>query len=114
MTRQGDRQGEFMVGWGELPRSPGHAFYDRLQQVLVEAGFDDFVATTCRPYYAARTGAPSAASRMTSAAAKPKFLLKNISKRSIVSMLWLMFLQKCVHVRALPGDSGCALVGHVH
>lgn len=59
MGRQGDRQGELMVGWRELPRSPGHAFYDRLQQVLVEAGFDDFVETTCRPYYAARAGAPS-------------------------------------------------------
>jgi hypothetical protein len=68
MGRQGDRQGDLMVGWGELPRSPGHAFYDRLQQVLVKAGFDDFVETTCRPNYAARTGAPSAASSPTSTA----------------------------------------------
>src|SRR4051812_8710096 len=31
-----------MIGWAELPRSPGHAFYDRLQAVLVGAGFDRF------------------------------------------------------------------------
>ena len=29
-----------MVGWAELPRS-GDAFYDRLQAVLIEAGFDE-------------------------------------------------------------------------
>jgi hypothetical protein len=26
-----------------MPRSPGHVFYDRLQSVLVEAGFDEVV-----------------------------------------------------------------------
>ncbi len=54
-----DRQGDLMVGWAEMPRSPGHVFYDRLQSVLIEGGFDDFVEATCRCYYAARTGAPS-------------------------------------------------------
>jgi hypothetical protein len=29
--RQGERQADLVVGWAELPRSPGHAFYDRLQ-----------------------------------------------------------------------------------
>src|SRR4051812_49360437 len=43
MGRQGDRQGDLMVMWSEMPRSPGHVFYDRLQQVLVDAGFDGFV-----------------------------------------------------------------------
>src|SRR5919199_272203 len=59
MGRQTDRQGDLMVTWSELPRSPGHAFYDRLQQVLVEAGFDAFVETTCQPFYAATMGARS-------------------------------------------------------
>ena len=45
MGRQGDRQGDLMVMWSEMPRSPGHVFYDRLQQVLVDAGFDGFVET---------------------------------------------------------------------
>ncbi len=39
---QEERQAELMVGWAGLPRSPGHAFYDRPQAVLVEAGFDGF------------------------------------------------------------------------
>ncbi len=48
-----------MVSWSELPRSPGHVFYDRLQSVLLEAGFDDFTEAICQPYYAAKMGAPS-------------------------------------------------------
>src|ERR671938_2197269 len=59
MGRQTDRQGDLMVTWSEMPRSPGHAFYDRLQQVLVDAGFDGFVETTCKPFYAATMGARS-------------------------------------------------------
>src|SRR6476659_8896613 len=39
LGRQGERQADLMIGWAELPRSPGHAFYDRLQAVLVEACF---------------------------------------------------------------------------
>ena len=48
-----------MVGWAELPRSPGHAFYDRLQAVLVAAGFDGFAETRRAPYYASNSGRPS-------------------------------------------------------
>ncbi|MCP5114577.1 MAG: transposase [bacterium] len=48
-----------MVTWSDMPRSPGHVFYDRLQQVLLEAGFDRFVETTCKPYYAAKMGTKS-------------------------------------------------------
>ena len=59
MGRQGDRQGDLMMSWAEVPRSPGHAFYDRVQSVLVEADFDGFVEATCKAYYAARDGAPS-------------------------------------------------------
>src|SRR6476661_878488 len=59
LGRQGERQVELMVGWAELPRSPGHVFYDRLQAVLVEAGFDRFAEQECAPYYASRRGRPS-------------------------------------------------------
>ena len=48
-----------MATWAEMPRSPGHAFYDRLQELLREAGFDAFVEGVCKPYYAPRMGAPS-------------------------------------------------------
>ena len=33
LGRQKEGQAELMVGWSELPRSPGHAFYDRLQRI---------------------------------------------------------------------------------
>ena len=59
LGRQGERQADLMIGWAELPRSPGHAFYDRLQAVLVGAGFDRFAETECEPYYAAGRGRPS-------------------------------------------------------
>ena len=59
LGRQGDRQSELLVTWAEMPRSPGHAFYDRLQAELLSAGFDGFVEGQCAPYYAARQGRPS-------------------------------------------------------
>jgi transposase len=59
MRREGGVQGDLVVTWAEMPRSPGHAFYDKLQDLLSEAGFDAFVEKTCRPFYAPRMGAPS-------------------------------------------------------
>src|SRR4051794_34804080 len=56
---QGERQADLMIGWAELPRSPGHAFHDRLQAILVEAGFDRFAEAQCRPFYAEKRGRPS-------------------------------------------------------
>src|SRR3954453_12723763 len=48
-----------MVTWAEMPRSPGHAFYDRLQAELIKAGFDGFVEGLCAPLYAALLGRPA-------------------------------------------------------
>ena len=59
LGRQRDRQSELLVTWAEMPRSPGHVFYDRLQAELVGAGFDAFVEGRCAPYYAAGRGRPS-------------------------------------------------------
>ena len=59
LGRQGERQAVLVVGWAELPRSPGHAFYDRLQAILVEAGFDGFAETQCAPHYGGKQGRPS-------------------------------------------------------
>src|SRR4051794_36143177 len=59
MGREGDRQDDLIVTWAEMPRSPGHVFYDRLQEVLIAGGFDGFVETACQPYYARKMGAPS-------------------------------------------------------
>ncbi len=59
MGREGEVQSDLVVTWAEMPRSLGHAFYDRLQTLLTEDGFDAFIETTCKPYYAPRMGAPS-------------------------------------------------------
>ena len=40
MGQQDDRRGDLMVGLAEMARSAGHVFYDRLQSVLIEGGFD--------------------------------------------------------------------------
>ena len=34
MGRSDGVQDELMATWAEMPRSPGHAFYDRLQDLL--------------------------------------------------------------------------------
>src|SRR5271167_235580 len=59
MGRSEGVQDDLMATWAEMPRSPGHAFYDRLQELLQGAGFDAFVEGVCKPYYAPRMGAPS-------------------------------------------------------
>src|SRR3954469_16993824 len=59
LGRQRDRQSEMLVAWSEMPRSPGHAFYDRLQAELTAGGFDGFAEGLCAAYYAARRGRPS-------------------------------------------------------
>jgi transposase len=55
-----------------MPRSPGHMFYDRLQMLLGEAGFDVFVEETSKPFYAPRMGTPSLPHRRRSPAPRAK------------------------------------------
>ena len=50
LGRQGERQGELMVTWAEMPRSAGHVFYDRLQEVLLAGAFDGFAEALCAPH----------------------------------------------------------------
>lgn len=59
LGRQDERQESLYLSYYEIPRSPGHAFYDRLQAVLARAGFDRFVEELCRPFYASALGRPS-------------------------------------------------------
>ena len=59
MGQRKDGQGDLMVSWSEMPRSPGHVFYDRLRSALIDGGFDGFAGASCRAYYAAGMGAAS-------------------------------------------------------
>jgi transposase len=51
LGRQTERQSELLLSWSELPRSQGHPFYDRLQEILRGAGFDRHVETLCQLHY---------------------------------------------------------------
>ena len=49
---------ELLVRGGDA-RSPGHAFYDKLQAILIGACFDRFVEAQCTVNHASRRGHPS-------------------------------------------------------
>jgi transposase len=57
-NREPDDQGEWVGTW-ELPRSPGHPFCQKLNQLLRASDFDRFCEKLCVPYYAERLGRPS-------------------------------------------------------
>ena len=50
--RKTEQQQELFVATDRLPRSPGHVFYRKLNDLLAEAAFDAWVEQLCRPYYA--------------------------------------------------------------
>ena len=50
--KQQERQEGFWVDTADLPRSAGHPFYERLNELLEEAGFDALVEERCRKFYA--------------------------------------------------------------
>ena len=52
--RAEERQGELWVATQALPSGPGHVFYERLNGLLAEAGFDRFVEDLVEEYYADR------------------------------------------------------------
>ncbi len=47
------------VTTADLPTNAGHPFFERLNRVLDEAGFDAFVEGLCAVFYATRMGRPS-------------------------------------------------------
>ena len=59
--RSQESQDVLWVEAGELARSPGHPFYERLNRLLDEEGFDALVEEQCSRFYAERMGRPSLA-----------------------------------------------------
>jgi transposase len=59
MGKKGGEQGGMWIATSDLARSPGHPFYERLNRLLGEHGFDAFVESQCRRFYAERMGRPS-------------------------------------------------------
>ena len=56
--RDTERQQDLFVPTAQLPRSIGHVFYSKLNELLAEAGFDAWVENLCQQYYAKGKGRP--------------------------------------------------------
>ncbi len=58
LGRRKREQQEMLVATTSLPQSPGHPFYEKLNRLLAQAEFDEYVEELCRPYYADGRGRP--------------------------------------------------------
>jgi transposase len=59
MGKRKNAQAPMWVAATDLPVSPGHPFYTRLNTILDEAGFDRFAEEECAAFYAPVMGRPS-------------------------------------------------------
>jgi transposase len=59
MGKRTSEQAPMWIPTTDLPVSPGHPFYARLNAILDAAGFDRFVEEQCRSFYAPVMGRPS-------------------------------------------------------
>ena len=57
--RQTERQRELWVPTAEMPTTPAHPFYRKLNDVMTDHGFDTFAEDRCREFYAEKMGRPS-------------------------------------------------------
>jgi len=58
-SRSQEHQEKLWVAHDAVATSPGHPFYEKLEGVLREEGFDVFTESECAPYYADKKGRPS-------------------------------------------------------
>jgi transposase len=56
--RRRAKQASMWVATQDLPRSAAHPFYTRLNQILDQAAFDEYVERLCQPFYADDVGRP--------------------------------------------------------
>ncbi len=61
LGRRKQRQDSLWIATQELPRTGGHVFYERVNRVLEENGFDRFVEDACEKFYAPVMGRPGLA-----------------------------------------------------
>lgn len=57
--KRGLHQPTIWIATSDLPRTAGHPFYERINRILDQAGFDGHVEKLCAPFYAERMGRPS-------------------------------------------------------
>jgi len=56
--RKRERQNELWIAATEVPAGPGHPFYSKLNELLADRGFDDFVEGRCEKFYHEKIGRP--------------------------------------------------------
>jgi len=62
MGKKRARQQPLWIATGELPRTRGHVFYDRVNEILKDEKFDEFAEKECVRFYKSETmGRPSVA-----------------------------------------------------
>lgn len=60
MGKKRARQQRLWIAAGELPRTGGHVFYDRVNEILKNEKFDEFAEKECVVFYKSETiGRPS-------------------------------------------------------
>lgn len=62
--RRRQRQERLWISQSELAQGPGHPFYKRVNEILDQAGFDEFAEQQCAKFYAEKNGRPSLAPGM--------------------------------------------------
>jgi len=58
-SQKRSRQESLWISQDAVATSPGHPFYEQLERVLRDEGFDAFAESKCSPYYAKTQGRPS-------------------------------------------------------
>ena len=58
-SRSRGHQEALWVASSAVAKSPGHPFYEKLEKVLADEGFDAFVESECTSHYANEKGRPS-------------------------------------------------------
>src|SRR5438445_8746549 len=61
MGKRTARQDGLWVATSDLPKGPGHPFYEAVNRLLDSSGFDAFVEEKCAAFYADVMGRPSLA-----------------------------------------------------
>ncbi len=56
--RKSEQQEDLFITADRMPRSPGHVFYQKVNRLLAEGGFDRWVEELCEPFYADGRGRP--------------------------------------------------------
>jgi transposase len=57
--RERHRQASLWVETARLTKGPAHPFYRRLNQILGQQAFDEYVERACQEFYAGKLGRPS-------------------------------------------------------